>query len=179
MKQTLLHRITAFVFLAMLTAGTAFAQSGDDEPSTSKADIVETAVNADGFNTLVKALQQAELVGTLKGEGPFTVFAPTDAAFAALPDGTLERLLEPENKDRLVEILTYHVVSGTVMASDVTQLSKANTVAGAPINIQVTDGNVVLKGENTAKVIKTDIQASNGVIHVIDAVLLPPAEQGM
>jgi len=179
MKHTLLHRITAFVFLVMLTAGTAFAQYGDKEASMSKADIVETAVNADGFNTLVTALQQADLVSTLKGDGPFTVFAPTDEAFAALPEGTLESLLKPENKEQLINILTYHVVPGTVMASDVTQVDRANTVAGPAIGVQVADGNVMLKGQNTATVIKTDIQASNGVIHVIDAVLLPPSKQGM
>ncbi len=169
MKQSLLRSITAFVVLLMLTAGTALAQ--DEQP-----DIVETAISADGFETLVTALQEAELVSTLQGEGPFTVFAPTDEAFAALPDGTLETLLQPENRDQLVNILTYHVVSGRVMASDVTGLDQANTVAGSPINIQVSDGNVMLMGDNTAQVVQTDIEASNGVIHVIDTVLMPPSE---
>ncbi len=174
MKQSLMHCITAVAMLLMLTAGTAFAQDMSDQP-----DIVETAINADGFNTLVTALQEAELVSTLQGEGPFTVFAPTDEAFAALPEGTLESLLQPENRDQLVNILTYHVVPGKVMASDVTQLEEANTVAGSAITIQISDGNVMLMGDNTAQVIQTDIEASNGVIHVIDTVLMPPSDEGM
>jgi uncharacterized surface protein with fasciclin (FAS1) repeats len=174
MKQLLMRSITAFAMLLMLTAGTAFAQEAEDQ-----SDIVETAMNADGFNTLVTALQEAELVSTLQGEGPFTVFAPTDEAFAALPDGTLESLLQPENRDQLVNILTYHVVSGEVMAADVTQLEEANTVAGPPISIQVNDGTVTLMGENSAQVVETDIEASNGVIHVIDTVLMPPSDEGM
>jgi uncharacterized surface protein with fasciclin (FAS1) repeats len=174
MKQLLMRSITAFAMLLMLTAGTAFAQEMEDQP-----DIVETAINADGFNTLVTALQEAELVSTLQGEGPFTVFAPTDEAFAALPDGTLESLLQPENRDQLVNILTYHVVSGEVMAADVTQLEEATTVAGPPISIQVNDGTVTLMGENSAQVVQTDIEASNGVIHVIDTVLMPPSDEGM
>jgi len=169
-----MRSITAFAMLLMLTAGTAFAQEAEDQP-----DIVETAINADGFNTLVTALQEAELVSTLQGEGPFTVFAPTDEAFAALPDGTLESLLQPENRDQLVNILTYHVVSGEVMAADVTQLEEATTVAGPPISIQVNDGTVTLMGENSAQVVQTDIEASNGVIHVIDTVLMPPSDEGM
>jgi len=174
MKQSLMRCITAVAMLLMLTAGTAFAQDMSDQP-----DIVETAINADGFNTLVTALQEAELVSTLQGEGPFTVFAPTDEAFAALPEGTLESLLQPENRDQLVNILTYHVVPGKVMAADVTQLEEANTVAGSAITIQISDGNVMLMGENTAQVIQTDIEASNGVIHVIDTVLMPPSDEGM
>ena len=173
MKQLFTRCITAVAMLLMLTAGTSFAQYSDSED---QPDIVETAVSADGFNTLVTALQEAELVSTLQGEGPFTVFAPTDEAFAALPDGTLESLLQPENRDQLVNILTYHVVPGKVMASDVTQLEQANTVAGAPISIQVSDGTVMLMGDNTAQVVQTDIEASNGVIHVIDTVLMPPSE---
>jgi uncharacterized surface protein with fasciclin (FAS1) repeats len=174
MKQSLMRCITAVAMLLMLTAGTALAQDMNDQP-----DIVETAINADGFNTLVTALQEAELVSTLQGEGPFTVFAPTDEAFAALPEGTLESLLQPENRDQLVNILTYHVVPGKVMASDVTQLEEANTVAGSAISIQVSDGNVMLTGDNTAQVVQTDIEASNGVIHVIDTVLMPPSDEGM
>lgn len=174
MKQSLMHSLAAFAMLLMLTAGTAFAQDMGDEP-----DIVETAMNADGFETLVAALQEAELVSTLQGEGPFTVFAPTDEAFAALPDGTLESLLQPENRDQLVRILTYHVVPGRVMAEDVVQLDEANTVADLPIRIQVSDGNVMLMGDNTAQVVQTDIEASNGVIHVIDTVLMPPSDRGM
>jgi uncharacterized surface protein with fasciclin (FAS1) repeats len=174
MKQSLMRCITAVAMLLMLTAGTALAQDMNDQP-----DIVETAINADGFNTLATALQEAELVSTLQGEGPFTVFAPTDEAFAALPEGTLESLLQPENRDQLVNILTYHVVPGKVMASDVTQLEEANTVAGPAISIQISDGNVMLMGDNTAQVVQTDIEASNGVIHVIDTVLMPPSDEGM
>jgi uncharacterized surface protein with fasciclin (FAS1) repeats len=136
-------------------------------------DIVDTAVAAK-FNTLVAAVKAADLVDTLKGDGPFTVFAPTDEAFARLPQGTLEELLKPENKDKLKAILTYHVVSGKVMAADVVKLGgkRVKTVQGSPVPIQVQGGNVTV-GEAT--VTRTDIQTSNGVIHVIDAVLLPPS----
>ena len=133
-------------------------------------DIVDTAVGAGSFKTLAKALQAADLVGTLKGAGPFTVFAPTDEAFAKLPKGTLEELLKPENKDKLRRILTYHVVSGRVMAADVVKLKSAKTVSGDIIDITVSGGNVRV---DEARVVKTDINTSNGVIHVIDAVILP------
>ena len=133
-------------------------------------DIVDTAVEAGTFNTLAAALTAADLVDTLKGEGPFTVFAPTDEAFAKLPDGTVEDLLKPENKDQLIAVLTYHVVPGKVMAADVVGLSEAPTVNGAMIPVAVMDGKVML-GE--VQVTATDIEASNGVIHVIDGVLLP------
>jgi uncharacterized surface protein with fasciclin (FAS1) repeats len=134
-------------------------------------DIVDTAVDAGQFQTLAAALGAAGLVETLKGPGPFTVFAPTDAAFAKLPAGTVEDLLKPENKDRLTAILTYHVVPGEVMAADVVKMSKAGTVNGKAVNIAVEGGTVMI---NDAKVAAADIQASNGVIHVIDAVILPP-----
>lgn len=134
--------------------------------------IVDIAVADGRFNTLVAAVTAAELVDTLKSEGPFTVFAPTDDAFAALPAGTLDSLLLPDNKQALTDILLYHVVSGKVMASDVTGLSSAPTVLGKDITITIKDGNVFLN--DTIQVIITDIEASNGVIHVIDAVLLPP-----
>ena len=133
-------------------------------------DIVDTAVADDDFNTLVAAIQAAGLVETLKGEGPFTVFAPTDEAFAKLPEGTLDSLLKPANKQKLASILTYHVVPGKVMAADVLNLSEAKTVNGQSLKIAVKDGTVMV---NSAKVIKTDIECSNGVIHVIDAVVLP------
>ena len=133
-------------------------------------DIVDTAVEAGTFNTLAAALTAADLVETLKGEGPFTVFAPTDEAFAALPAGTVEDLLKPENKDQLIAVLTYHVVPGKVMAADVVGLSEAPTVNGAMIPVAVMDGKVML-GE--VQVTATDIEASNCVIHVIDGVLLP------
>ena len=134
-------------------------------------DIVDTAVDAGQFQTLAAALSAADLVETLKGPGPFTVFAPTDEAFAKLPDGTVEDLLKPENKDRLTAILTYHVVSGEVMAADVVKMSEAETVNGETVNIAVEGGTVMI---NDAKVAASDIEASNGVIHVIDAVILPP-----
>ena len=134
-------------------------------------DIVETAVNAGQFKTLAAALGAAKLVTTLKGSGPFTVFAPTDEAFAKLPAGTVENLLKPENKDQLVAILTYHVVPGKVMAADVVKLKEAKTVNGKMVDIK-TKGDAVMI--NDAKVTATDIGASNGVIHVIDTVILPP-----
>jgi uncharacterized surface protein with fasciclin (FAS1) repeats len=136
----------------------------------SAADVVDVAVAAGQFTTLATALEAANLVETLKGEGPFTVFAPTDAAFENLPAGTVESLLKPENKDRLVAILTYHVVPGKVMAADVVKLDEATTVNGANVTIAVVDGDVNI---DNATVVKTDIAASNGVIHVIDSVILP------
>lgn len=142
-------------------------------PEPMLKDIVDTAVADGRFTTLVAAVQAAELVDTLKGEGPFTVFAPTDDAFAALPAGTLDSLLLPENKQALTDILLYHVVSGKVMAADVTALTSATTVLGKDVAIKVDMGNVYI---NDSKVIITDIETSNGVIHVIDAVLLPPSE---
>ncbi len=135
------------------------------------ADIVDTAIGAGSFQTLTAALQAADLVDALKGPGPFTVFAPTDEAFAKLPEGTVESLLLPENKATLTAILTYHVVAGQVVAADVANLSSATTLNGAEVNIDVSDNGVMV---GTAKVIQTDIMASNGVIHVVDAVILPP-----
>ena len=137
--------------------------------TASAADIVETAA-AGNFNTLVVAVKAAGLVDTLKGPGPFTVFAPTDEAFAKLPPGTLEFLLKPENKAKLQSFLTYHVVSGKVMAQDVVKLHSAKTVEGQDITIKSTNGRVMV---DSASVTKTDIVTSNGVIHVIDSVLLP------
>ncbi|GIL03177.1 MAG: Nex18 symbiotically induced protein [Alphaproteobacteria bacterium] len=134
-------------------------------------DIVDTAVGAGQFKTLAAALEAAGLVATLKGEGPFTVFAPTDEAFAKLPAGTVETLLKPENKDQLTAILTYHVVPGKVMAADVVGIDEAKTVNGKMIDIQVQGSSVKV---NEATVTATDIVASNGVIHVINAVILPP-----
>jgi uncharacterized surface protein with fasciclin (FAS1) repeats len=132
-------------------------------------DIVDTAVGAGSFTTLVAAVQAAGLVDTLKGPGPFTVFAPTDEAFAALPAGTVEDLLKPENKDKLVSILTYHVVSGKVMSTDLTEGMMAPTVQGGEVTITL-DGGAKVNGAN---VTTADIEASNGVIHVIDTVLMP------
>ncbi|MBX7166161.1 MAG: fasciclin domain-containing protein [Pirellulales bacterium] len=133
-------------------------------------DIVDTAAGAEDFSTLVAAIKAAGLVETLKGKGPFTVFAPTNAAFAKLPEGTVDKLLKPENKDQLVKILTYHVVPGAVMAKDVVKLSQAKTVEGSEVKIVVKDGEVLVDG---AKVVKTDLTCANGVIHVIDTVIMP------
>jgi len=133
-------------------------------------DVVETAVAAGSFKTLAKALDAAGLVNTLKGPGPFTVFAPTDAAFAKLPAGTLETLLKPENQEKLRRILTYHVVSGKVMAADVVKLQSAKAVSGDTIMVKVQNGAVHV---DNATVTKADVAASNGVIHVIDSVILP------
>jgi len=133
-------------------------------------DIVDTAVAAGTFNTLAAALQAAGLADTLKGKGPFTVFAPTDEAFSKLPAGAVESLLKPENKEKLKAILLYHVVSGDVTAAQVMKLSSAKTVNGQDLKLKVNDGTVMV---NDAKVVKADVLASNGVIHVIDTVLLP------
>ena len=152
--------------LPILLAGAAALAMAS---TASAADIVDTAVSAH-FNTLVAAVKAAGLVDVLKGPGPFTVFAPTDEAFAKLPAGTLESLLRPENKEKLRSILTYHVVPGKVMAKDVIHLDSAKTVEGESIKITAEAGGVMV---NNAHVTKTDIAASNGVIHVIDAVLLP------
>ncbi len=153
---------------AALTLISATTHAG--EKSESK-DIVDTAIEAGSFKTLASALTAAGLVDTLKGEGPFTVFAPTDDAFAALPAGTLEELLKPENKEKLTGILTYHVVPGKVMAADV-KPGSVKTVNGAEITVKSDYGKVMV---DNANVTKTDIIASNGVIHVIDAVILPKA----
>jgi len=148
----------------------AQATAGHHAKDGKSKDIVDTAVAAGQFTTLAAALQAADLVDTLKGDGPFTVFAPTDAAFAKLPEGTVESLLKPENRDQLVAILTYHVVAGKVEAADVVKLDEAKTVNGQDVQITVADNGVQV---NDANVIKTDIEASNGVIHVIDTVIIP------
>ncbi len=135
-----------------------------------KRDIVDVAAANGSFSTLVAAVKAAGLVDTLKGDGPFTVFAPTDEAFAKLPAGTVENLLKSENKDKLTAILTYHVVSGKVMAADVVKLDSATTVQGQSVNVTTNDGSVMI---NNANVVMADVKASNGVIHVIDTVLLP------
>lgn len=161
--------IGALIVLGFTTSLTALADQHKNSMAGNK-DIVDTAVAAGQFNTLAAALDAAELIPTLKGEGPFTVFAPTDDAFAKLPAGTVDSLLKPENRDKLVSVLTYHVVAGKVMARDVVDLSEATTVNGANVAIKVMDGKVQI---NNANVVKTDIAASNGVIHVIDTVLMP------
>lgn len=160
-RKTIL-KLAAFVVMSLSMIAPSFAQM--------KSDIVDTAVSAGSFNTLVAAVQAAGLVDTLKGDGPFTVFAPTDDAFAALPAGTVENLLKPENKATLVKILTYHVVPGKVMSSDIVgkELSPA-TVEGSTVDINATNG-VMIDGAN---VVTADIETSNGVIHVIDKVIMP------
>ena len=156
-------RVAALALPLMMTAGQAVA-----------ADIVDTAVAAGSFKTLVAAVKAAGLVETLKGAGPFTVFAPTDEAFAKLPAGTLEMLLKPENKAKLAGILTYHVVAGKVMAADVVKVKSAKSVQGGDIKVKVAGGTVMLNGNS--KVVKTDIVTDNGVIHVIDTVIMPPSK---
>ena len=155
-------RFTSLAFVAMLAAAPAHAQQTKN--------IVDTALAAGSFTTLAKALTAADLVATLKEPGPFTVFAPTDEAFAKLPAGTLDTLLKPENRDKLRRILTYHVVAGEVRAADVVKLQSAKAVSGDTIAVKVSGGKVRV---DDANVTKTDIQASNGVIHVIDTVILP------
>jgi uncharacterized surface protein with fasciclin (FAS1) repeats len=167
-KRSMPIAVAVFVFSAFSVSFSAVAAGEYD--AAPKADIVDTAVAAGQFNTLAAALEAAGLVDTLKSDGPFTVFAPTDDAFAKLPEGTVETLLKPENRDQLVSILTYHVVPGKVMASDVVKISEATTVNGSDIAIKVMDGKVHV---NDATVIAADINTSNGVIHVIDTVILP------
>lgn len=169
----------AFSVAVVLLASSSVAEAGKKCTGSSvttvalkkeaKMDIVDTAVNAGSFKTLAAALKAAGLVDTLKGTGPFTVFAPTDEAFAKLPPGTVETLLKPENKAKLAGILTYHVVSGNVKAADVVKLKSAKTVQGQSVAIDAADGVKI----NDAKVVKADIDCGNGVIHVIDTVLLP------
>ena len=149
----------------LITLFSGFALAGGH-----KHDIVDTAIKAGSFNTLVAAVQAAELVETLKSKGPFTVFAPTDEAFSKLDKTTLESLLKPENKDQLVAILTYHVVAGKVMSTDITDNMQPSTVNGSTINIKLSNGKVMI---NDATVITADVDTDNGVIHVIDKVLIP------
>jgi uncharacterized surface protein with fasciclin (FAS1) repeats len=169
-----------FAVMAIMALVVAACSSDDESATTTSAPetteamtdstVVDVAID-NGFNTLVTAVQAAGLVDTLQGDGPFTVFAPTDEAFAALPEGTLDALLE--DPEALADVLTYHVVPGRVLAADVVELSSATTVQGADIAIEVIDGGVVLNG--SANVVTTDVEADNGVVHVIDAVILPPA----
>lgn len=172
---TILKRTLTICTLLALFVVPAQAQEKEEDAPT----IVEVAQQTDGFHTLVQALKAGDLVGALQGEGPFTVFAPTDEAFAALPNGTLESLLKPENKSQLQAILQFHVVPAKAMASDVVGMDAATTLQGKDVRIQVQDGTVKLMGQNSATVTQTDVEASNGVIHVIDTVLLPPKEHGM
>jgi uncharacterized surface protein with fasciclin (FAS1) repeats len=160
------------ILVSMMIAGIAVtpAIAGGNKEMKASQNVVQVAAGNPDFETLVAAIKAAGLAETLSGKGPFTVFAPTDAAFAKLPAGTVESLLKPENKDKLVAILTYHVVSGKVKAADVVKLDTATTVNGKSVDITVTGNGVKV---NAANVTATDISASNGVIHVIDSVIIP------
>lgn len=169
MKERRSVKVVLLGVAAALGLAWSLATYAGPKPAPSK-DIVDTAVAAGSFKTLATALQAAGLVDTLKGKGPFTVFAPTDEAFAKLPAGTLEDLLKPENKEKLAAILTYHVVPGRVLAAQVLKMNSAQTVNGQSLTISTNGGTVMV---DNAKVVKTDILCSNGVIHVIDSVVLP------
>lgn len=161
------HALKKLAVVALLAARVALP----DHAYAADKDIVQTAVAAGQFKTLAAALDAAGLTATLEGPGPFTVFAPTDDAFAKLPAGTVQNLLKPENKAQLVAILTYHVVPGKLTAADVVKATELKTVEGKPLEVKAENGAVMI---DNAKVTATDIDASNGVIHVIDAVVLPP-----
>jgi uncharacterized surface protein with fasciclin (FAS1) repeats len=167
----MLKFLSVLSLLAVAAVSPLFA---DDKKPAAK-DIVGTAAGIEDFSTLVAAVKAAGLVETLQGKGPFTVFAPTNEAFKKLPAGTVESLLKPENKAKLVAILTYHVVPGKVMAADVVKVKSAKSVQGGDIAVEVKDGGVILNGKS--KVVKTDVETSNGVIHVIDQVILPPEKK--
>jgi uncharacterized surface protein with fasciclin (FAS1) repeats len=160
-------------FMLGIAAGALTLSAAAVQAQHANKDIVDTAVAAGSFKTLAKALQAADLVETLKGKGPYTVFAPTDEAFAKLPAETLNDLLKPENKQKLQRILTYHVVPGRVASADVVTLRTAKAVSGDTIDIKANGGSVMV---DNARVVKTDVQASNGVIHVIDSVILPDSK---
>lgn len=162
----------AAIFVMSMSVVSLAGQYETKMPEKKAMNIVETAVAAGSFNTLVTAVKTAGLVDALSGEGPFTVFAPTDAAFEMLPKGTVEALLK--DKEKLSAILTYHVVSGKVMSSDVAKLKTAKTLNGQEVSIKTSDKNVMI---DNARVVQTDIECSNGVIHVIDAVILPSMEK--
>jgi uncharacterized surface protein with fasciclin (FAS1) repeats len=167
-----MHQFRTFITrtTVAVAALAALALPAQVRANAAEKDIIDTAIAAGSFNTLAKALQAAGLVETLKGSGPFTVFAPTDEAFAKLPAGTVENLLKPENREQLKAVLTYHVVPGNVTAAQVTKLDSAKTVNGKSVQIR-TSGRTVMVDEAT--VVKADVAASNGVIHVIDSVILP------
>jgi uncharacterized surface protein with fasciclin (FAS1) repeats len=167
-----MHQFRTFITrtTVAVAALAALALPAQVRANAAEKDIIDTAIAAGSFNTLAKALQAAGLVETLKGSGPFTVFAPTDEAFAKLPAGTVENLLKPENREQLKAVLTYHVVPGNVTAAQVTKLDSAKTVNGKSVRIR-TSGRTVMVDEAT--VVKADVAASNGVIHVIDSVILP------
>lgn len=165
--KSLFKSFVCFLSFASLSAGSPTAAEG-------KNDIIDTAVAAGSFKTLAAALGAAGLVDTLKGDGPFTVFAPTDEAFGKLPEGTVETLLKPENKAKLVDLLTYHVVAGKVPSATAVTLKKATALNKKDIALEVKDAALFL---NESKVVTADVEASNGVIHIIDTVLMPPADK--
>ena len=178
MKTTLLNRIgialTALFFAAapLYAQDTTQAAPPSEEGMQSGDDIVQVVLSRDDFSTLATALEAAGLIENLSGPGPYTVFAPTNEAFEKLPEGTVDELLKPENRNQLAAILTYHVVPNEAMAADVTSMTEASTLLGAPLEISTSGDEVMV---NDATVTETDIEASNGVIHVIDTVLLPPS----
>jgi uncharacterized surface protein with fasciclin (FAS1) repeats len=165
------RKILVRILSPLMLIGAFTASAGN---YAAKKDIVDVAASNSDFSTLVAAVKAAGLVDTLKGDGPFTVFAPTNEAFAKLPAGTVESLLKPENKEKLTAILTYHVVSGKVLAKQVVTIDSATSVQGSKIAVATTDGKVKV---NNANVVMTDIKASNGVIHVIDSVILPSEDK--
>jgi uncharacterized surface protein with fasciclin (FAS1) repeats len=165
-------RTTPLLILILFTFTSQAFAGAHSKPAMPQKDIVDTAISAGTFNTLVAAVQAADLVAALKGEGPLTVFAPTDDAFAALPEGTVENLLKPENQEQLQAVLLYHVVAGKIMASDIGSGASPATLQGQNIDVVGTSTGVTVNGAN---VVTADIVTSNGVIHVIDAVILPPA----
>ncbi|MBN1387837.1 MAG: fasciclin domain-containing protein [Bacteroidales bacterium] len=169
--KTLKTLFTALIISSFVFSGNVSAQCATDTEENQSSDIVDLAVSTEFLSTLVAAVKAGELVETLKGEGPFTVFAPTNDAFSALPEGTLESLLLPENKDKLVAILLYHVLPGKVKSTDLSDGMKAKTVQGSNIEVDISDSGVKI---NDASVTAADIEASNGVVHIIDKVILPP-----
>jgi uncharacterized surface protein with fasciclin (FAS1) repeats len=167
-----MKKLGTVIMLAMLVVASSFTPKTTSVHETKiDADIVDLAVSQDFLSTLVAAVKAGDLVDVLKSDGPFTVFAPTNEAFAKLPAGTVENLLKPENKDKLVAVLTYHVVAGKVMSGDLKNGMKAKTVQGSEITVTLKDGKAMI---NNATVTAADIIADNGVVHVIDTVILPP-----
>jgi len=166
-----MKRLGLLLIAFLVTSSALFATNNNEETAKAEKDIVDLAIATDQLSTLVKAVQQGDLVQTLKGDGPFTVFAPTNEAFAALPEGVLQKLLMPENKDKLQAILTYHVVSGSIMSGSLKDGQMAATVQGSDIKVGKSYGKVKI---NDADVVTADIEATNGVVHVINKVILPP-----
>lgn len=165
-----MKKLGSILMVAMVLFASSFTTKNENVHEV-EADIVDLAVATDFLSTLVAAVKAGDLVDVLKSDGPFTVFAPTNEAFAKLPAGTVENLLKPENKDKLVAVLTYHVVAGKVMSGDLTNGMKAKTVQGSEITVTLKDGKAMI---NNATVTAADIEADNGVVHVIDTVILPP-----